>query len=223
MLPLPKKTGKKNEVNQASAWHPNFRNPEQLPDTKTVRTKFFVNIIVIAITSALVLSVALREFKLHALRVQLADVEGQILASTKPSGAAIAAYKLFQAEEKIFNDAYSLVKHPFRFSDFIIRLGEVMPPGVKVRRIDYKGLGGGVIVAASVSGLDAKASNDVSAFVRLMQSDAFLTRDFPVVTLTGLARSVADESMGFELTFAPKPVVKPAAKPASPKEEGKIE
>jgi hypothetical protein len=204
MLPLPKKTGKKNEVDQAMAWHPNFRNPEQLPDTKTVRTKFFVNIIVIAITSALLLSVALREFKLRALRTQLSDVEEQITASTKASDAAIAAYKLFQAEEKTFNEAYELVKHPFRVSDFVIRLGEIMPTGVRIRRIDYKGLAGGVVVAASIGGLDAKASSDVSAFVQLVQSDAFLTRDFGVVTLTGLARSAADESMSFELAFTVK-------------------
>ncbi|MBC8010478.1 MAG: hypothetical protein H7067_10325 [Burkholderiales bacterium] len=208
MLPLPKKTGKKTEVDQATAWHPNFRNPEQLPDTKTVRTKFFVNIIVIAITSALLLSVALREFKLRALRTQLSDVEEQITASTKASGAAIAAYKLFQTEEKTFNEAYELVKDPFRFSDFVIRLGEVMPNGVKIRRIDYKGLGGGVVVAASVGGLDAKASSDVSAFVQLVQSDALLTRDFAVVTLTGLSRSAADGSMSFELSLTPKPTIK---------------
>lgn len=212
MLPLPKKTGKKNEADQTLAWHPNFRNPEQLPDTKTVRTKFFVNVLMIAVALALLLSSALREFKIHSLKTQLADVEAQISVSTKPSEAAVATYKLFQAEEKIFNEAHSLVKDPFRFSDFIIRLGGVMPPGVKIRRVDYKGLGGGVVVAASVKGLDAKASDDVSDFVQIVQKDTALSRDFPVVTLTGLARSVADGAMSFELLFAPKPTPKPASK-----------
>lgn len=210
MLQSLKKSGKKIEGDPSLAWHPNFRNAEALPDTKTVRTKFFVNIIMIAVTLALVLSSALREFKLSALKIQLADIEEQISSSSKANNDAIATYKLFQAQEKVFNESYGYVKDAFRFSDFVMRVGQVMPAGVKIRRIDYRGPGGGVVMAANVKGLDAAASDDVSAFVQLVKADPHLARDFPLVTLTGLARSVSDESMSFELAFAPKPVVKTA-------------
>lgn len=212
MLQSLKKTGKKNEGDSYLAWHPNFRNAEALPDTKTVRTKFFVNVIVIAVTLSLLLSGALREFKLSSLRAELAKVEEQIALSTKASEQAVAAYKQFQAQEKVFNEVLGYVKDPFRVSEFIIRMGEIMPAGVKIRRIEYKGLEGGVVVAANVSGLDASASDDVTAFVQLVKSDPILARDFPAVTIRGLARSVTDEAMSFELVFAPKPIVKPAPK-----------
>lgn len=213
MLQSLKKNAKKNEGYASLAWHPNFRNTEALPDTKTVRTKFFVNIIAIAITLALLLSGALREFKLSSLRAELADVEEQVSASTKASNDAVAAYKLFQAQEKLFAEAYGFVKNPFRFPDFIIRLGQILPPGVKIRRIEYKGVTAGLVVSASVGGLDAGASDEVSVFVQLVKSDAVLARDFPMVSLTGLpTRNVADNSMSFEMAFAPKPVAKPAPK-----------
>ena len=213
MLQSLKKNAKKSEGDASLAWHPNFRNTEALPDTKTVRTKFFVNIIVIAVTLALLLSGALREFKLSSLRTELADLEEQVSASTKASNDAIAAYKLFQAQEKLFAEAHGFVKDPFRFPDFIIRLGQILPPGVTIRRIEYKSLTAGLVVSASVVGLDAGASDEVAAFVQLVKSDTVLARDFPVVSLTGLpSRNMADNSMSFEMAFAPKPVAKPAPK-----------
>ena len=47
MLSLLKKKKKPDaaasEAPQVPAWHPNFRNYQQLPDIKVVRTAFFVN------------------------------------------------------------------------------------------------------------------------------------------------------------------------------------
>ena len=43
MLSLLKKKPDAAAANLTPAWHPNFRNFERLPDTKVVRTTFFIN------------------------------------------------------------------------------------------------------------------------------------------------------------------------------------
>ena len=53
MLSLTKKSD--SEPVAAPLWHTNFRNFEQLPDTKVVRTTFFVNTAAIAIAAGLLL------------------------------------------------------------------------------------------------------------------------------------------------------------------------
>jgi Tfp pilus assembly protein PilN len=213
MLSLLNKSGGKSDAGQALAWHPNFRNAEQLPDTKTVRTKFFVNVVAITLLAALVLVVTLRELKLASLRSELADVEAQIAAATKPSEKAIADYKLYQEQEKRFNDAYALVKDPFRVPEFLMHLGSILPHGVRIKRVDFRGQV--VNVSGSVRGLDAAASDVASEFVKTLQSDKDFAVHFSAITLRDLGRNVDDGNMNFELVFAFKALpkeTKPKAK-----------
>jgi hypothetical protein len=72
MLPLPKR---KNDAAAAAAampaWHPNFRNFERLPDTKVVRTAFFINGIAAVIAAIALLWVCYQEYQLHDLNRQI--------------------------------------------------------------------------------------------------------------------------------------------------------
>jgi hypothetical protein len=55
------------------AWHPNIRIVENLPDTKVVRTAFFVNGAAMLIAIALALYLGIQEWKLHEKPV-LSDI-----------------------------------------------------------------------------------------------------------------------------------------------------
>lgn len=212
MLSLLNKSSGKADAAQTLAWHPNFRNAEQLPDTKTVRTKFFVNVVAITVVAALLLFVTLRELTLAGLAKELAEVETQIEQATKPSEKAIADYKVFQEEEARFNDAYALVSNPFRFPDFLLHLGSVLPKGVKIRRVDFRGVTQALNISGSVRGVDAAASDVASEFVKKLQADPVLASNFSSIVLTTLGRNVAEGNMGFELVFTFKPAAKEAGK-----------
>ncbi len=212
MMSLFNKSGGKADAMQALAWHPNFRNAEQLPDTKTVRTRFFINVVAVTTVVALLLFAVLRETRLAALAEDLDGVEADIAAATAPSDKAIADYKLFQAEEKRFKDAYSLVSNSFRISTFITHLGSALPIGVKIRRVEFRGLGQVINVSGSVRGLDAAASDVASEFVKTLQVDPVFTEHFSAITLTNLGRNVAEGNMSFELVFAFKTAPKAPAK-----------
>ena len=57
----------------APVWHPNFRNFERLPDTKVVRTTFFINTAAVAVALSLLLWVGFREMHIRSLHEQAAD------------------------------------------------------------------------------------------------------------------------------------------------------
>ena len=59
-------------------WHPNLRIVENLPDTKVVRTAFFVNGVAMSVAIALALYLGIQEWKLHEVNKQISDWQHQI-------------------------------------------------------------------------------------------------------------------------------------------------
>src|SRR5512135_970668 len=82
------------------AWHPNFRDHDRLPDTKVVRTQFFVNFVAIAIAASLLLYFSFQEYRINSLGHQVADWQAQIDANQKASEQALALSKKFADEER---------------------------------------------------------------------------------------------------------------------------
>lgn len=201
MKPLFKKTGDKVSIDLLTAWHPNFRNKKLLPDIKTVRTNFFINLVAITTVVVLGLFIALREIKLAAFKHDLANKESDIAAANAPSEKAKADFKNYSVEEQRFKTAYELVEHPFRFSDFVTHMGTILPNGVKINLVDFRGVGQTMNVSGNVRGLDASSSDIASNFIKLLQTDLVLSKDFSTITLTNLGRDVAQGNMSLELVF----------------------
>jgi hypothetical protein len=214
MLSLLNKSGGDKSGPRVIPWRPDFRDASSLPDTKTVRTHFFVNLVAASVTSALLIYVVQREFGVASLRESLADVDTRIAAATPLSEKAQAAYKLFQAEEAKFNESFAFVRTPFRFHGFILHLGEIMPPGVAVRRIDHRGVDQAISLVGAVRGTDAAAGDVASNFVKQLQSDPALAQHFAAIELTNLGRNAQDSSLNLELlfTFKGNPALKGGAK-----------
>jgi hypothetical protein len=217
MLSLLNKSGGDKAALQSIPWRPDFRDLSQLPDTKTVRTAFFVNVVAIAIAGGLALYFGQCEWEAAGLKGSLAEVEKHIVAATPASEKAQATYKLFQAEEAKFKEAYGYVSDPFRLQNLLMHLGLVLPPDVTVRRVDFRGLGQTVVLTGSIKGLDAAASDAAARFVKQLQSDAELAKYFTSIELTNLGRNAEAASLNLELVFSFK---KPAVKPAAAKKSG---
>lgn len=208
-LSLLKKTGTKGAAAPDLAWHPDFRIGDQLPDTKTVRTQFFINILAIGVAATLALYVGWREWGVASLNSELAGLEQQILQITPASDAAAKIYKSFQAEEKKFKEAYQLVATKFDLPIFMLRLGELMPPGLRINRVEFRGEASGVFVSASMVGADIAANDRVSSFERKLQQDTVWKGLFASITLTNLSRNVGEGISSFELNFTFSAAAKP--------------
>src|SRR5687767_12813619 len=110
MLSLLKKKSNAEAAPAVPAWHPNFRNFEKLPDTKVVRTAFFVNFAAITLALAAVVYFGLQEWRLRGVQAQVALVQAQIDRDKKVSDQAVALFKKFQAEEAKILEVDTFVK-----------------------------------------------------------------------------------------------------------------
>lgn len=209
---LKKKESKSENAVPGFSWHPDFRDKATLPDTKTVRTKFFVHIVVIAVSAGLLLYIGFREFNISTLRSELAVIEEQVAANTKVSDAAVETYKKFQIEENRYKEAYALIQAPFRFPDFLIILGELLPPGARVTQVDYRGPGKTILVTGTVKGLDAVAGDRAAEIVQKLQDEERFKSFFSTIVLTNLGRDPARGNLALEILFTFKPASKEATK-----------
>ena len=195
----------------AAAWHTNFRNFERLPDTKAVRTSFFVNGGAIFAALAMLLFVAYREYDRKQLADQVAQWEETIAASKSASAAAVARYQKFVEEEKKISEVANFVDAKLVFSDFMLRLAEGLPTEIALNYIEYRGTG--VTVRGTVRGAPNEASARASDYVGQLQTNPDFKERFESITLTSLAREAGTGDLQFEAQMKfPVPQTKSAAK-----------
>jgi hypothetical protein len=202
MLPLLKKSSPKREASQDLAWHPDFRIRADLPDTKAVRTMFFLSTASVSVFTALLIFIAQREYNLAVLQDELRDTEAKIQISTGENAKLVKAYGLYQTEEKKFSEAQEFVKHSFRLTDFMVLMGEIIPSGIKVTKIDFKGINQNLMVSITVNGVDAGATDAASNYIKLLREDKQLTKHFSGITLAKLNRNTVAGNLNVELSLA---------------------
>src|SRR4051812_47420753 len=110
MLSLTKKSDA--EPTAASPWHTNFRNFERLPDTKVVRTTFFINTAAIAIAVGMVFFFASREYTNRGLQEQITEAKRQIATNAKQNAEAIRLSNVFLDEQKRLDEVVAFTKVP---------------------------------------------------------------------------------------------------------------
>jgi hypothetical protein len=187
MLPFQKKRPEKSSGASAFAWHVNFRNSAELPDTRVVRTAFFFNTASILLAAALLLLGIFQEYRLYNLKADLESWQKQIKDNKAKSDQGIATYKKFKAEEqKILELDTYLKKDKLVLSDFIIRLGETLPQGIVLLSLDYRDQS--VLLRGDVRGQPELASGMASAYEKQLRDDAKIRTVFDSVSLTTLAR-----------------------------------
>lgn len=180
MLSLLKKKKNPEEASalpQAPAWHPNFRNFEQLPDIKVVRTAFFVNGVAAFIALGLLVFLGNREYELRSLKAQIAAFDAQITHDKPDSDKTIALYKKFQEQEKRVNDVDAFVKSKPLTSEILLRLGETRPKNIALDSIEIRSPDGNaaivstIVLRATVRGSADLATGEAGAYVDVLKND----------------------------------------------------
>lgn len=194
MLSLRKKS--EAAAPQFAAWHTNFRNFERLPDTKAVRTTFFINGAAILAAVALLLYFVFQEFNRRTLAEELAGWEQRIAADKPGNAAAIAAYGKFQSEEKKVREVTAFTNRQIVPSEFVQRLGETLPPEIALNHIEYRATA--VTLRGSVRGAPNEASGTAQAYVAQLQQDEDFGPRFESVRLTSLSRNAVTGELNFE-------------------------
>jgi hypothetical protein len=175
---------------EVPAWHPNLRIIANLPDTKVVRTAFFVNGATILVAITLLLVLGHQEWSLHEVHKQIADLQRDIDRDKKESAAAVALYGDFKLEEaKTVEVADFMASKPI-ISEIVLRLGQIAPKKIAFDALDFKTTG--LTIRATVKGAPDHASGDASAYEKQLRADKVLGPMFGDVNLLTMKRNAVN-------------------------------
>ena len=204
---------KKSDAQPAAAplWHTNFRNFERLPDTKVVRTTFFINTAAIAITAGMLLWVGSREITNRSVREQVAEAQRQIEANKVQNAEAIRLSKTFAEEQKKLDDAAGFVKVQISALGFVDLIGQTMPKEFIIDSLDMRvsdPKNPVFLLRGRVEGSPDTATGLASSYVDMLRADQRLGLVFDPITLNRIDRN----SDGFYMTFDISLTLKPEKK-----------
>ena len=206
MLSLTKKNEAQSEVEPL--WHSNFRDFESLPDTKVVRTTFFVNTAAIALTIALLLWMGYREYHIFTLADQIDDAQRQIDSNLKQNKEALRLSQAFATEEKKLLEAVGFLHAPMTPSDFINLLGESLPKEISIEYVETRlsdAKNQVFMVRGLVAGSRDQASGTASSYVDALRAHRRLGTIFEPITLEKLNPDGSTGMLAFEISMKVKP------------------
>ncbi len=191
MLSLKLPLTKRSDAAPAAAplWHPNFRNFERLPDTKVVRTTFFINVASITLASVLLLWLGYREMQVRNLRLQVNEAQASIDRNQKQYNEAVRLSKQFAEEERKLAEAVAFTHAPILPSEFVLELARTLPKEVQIELVDMRmsDAGGNLLLLRGlVAGTKDQASGSASSYVDTLRTSARLAPVFESVNLKAL-------------------------------------
>jgi hypothetical protein len=178
-------------------WHPNLRIVENLPDTKVVRTAFFVNGAAILVVIALALYFGIQEWKLHEVNKQITDWQRQIDRDTKQSADAVSLYQDFKLQEAKTKEVADFIASKPILSAIVLRLGQITPKKIALDMLDFTE--NGVSIKATVKGAADRASGDASAYEKQLRADKVLGPMFKEVDLLTMNRNTTNGRLVIEI------------------------
>lgn len=201
---------KKSSAQPATApsWHPNFRNFERLPDTKVVRTAFFVNTAALVVALSLLLWLGYSEYRLHSLREQVAAAQQMIDKNAKQNAEAIRLSEQFADEEKKLLEAAAFVSLPIAPSEFVVILGQSLPKEISIEAADMRfsdsATGPFCVLRGLAAGTPDQASGAASSYIEKLRTHSRFAEVFDSVNLTSLTRDPTTGYLYFEIVLKVK-------------------
>lgn len=179
------------------AWHPNLRNRERLPDTKVVRTLFFVNFAAITVAASLLVYFCYQEYRIKNLNRLVAEWQAQVDTNKKSAAQAVALSRKFADEEKKIGELNDFLKQRLVLSEFLLHLGSILPTDLAMDTVELRT--NGVNLRGTAAGTPDEASGRTSAFVETLKQDAGFKAVFEDFALNRLDRAPGSERLTFEL------------------------
>jgi hypothetical protein len=191
----------------APQWHANFRDFERLPDTKVVRTTFFINTAAIAVAIGMLLWLGYREYSIRNIAEQVSAANRQIESNKKQNADALKLSKSFVEESKKIEEAAAFTKVPITPVVFLGLIGASLPKDIAIDSVDIRINDPKNLMfqlRGKVAGSPDLASGITSSYVDTLRADPALNKIFDPITLNRLDRDSAGGFMVFEITLTIK-------------------
>ena len=130
--------GFQKKKNTKTAWHPDFRIVEVLPDIKVVRTKFLINIVSIVIFCSLLVFVGYREIIKIGLKQNIKDYQTEIENRQSGDRKLTQLSGEFSKLGNQLEDIKQFKEKPLKLIKTIIELSEMRGKDVVYDRITYR-------------------------------------------------------------------------------------
>lgn len=204
---------RKSEAQTVAAprWHANFRNFERLPDTKVVRTAFFINTAAVAVAVAALLWVGNMEYTNYSIREQIALAESEIATNRQQNAEATRLSQQFVEETKKFDEAAAFMRIPISPLEYAGIIGQTMPKEVVIDFLDTKTLGENPNVPTiyslrgRVAGTPDQASGVASLYVDTLRAQPRLSEVFASINLDKINRDASGGFLAFEILLTVNP------------------
>ncbi|MEO6875508.1 MAG: hypothetical protein ABI222_11880 [Opitutaceae bacterium] len=208
MLSLKKKTEAAAVSSEMAPWHPNLRNFARLPDTKVVRTTFFINGASVFIALALLLWFAFQEYKLHNLDKQIAEWDRQIDRDKKDSDKFVALYGRFKEEQARVDEVAWFLKSRPSVSLLLTHLAQTLPQDIALD--SYEQQLQGLVLRGTVRGNPDEASGFASTYLDQLRGDKVLKTYFDEIAYSGsgVSRNPQTSRLSFQFFLRFKPAAK---------------
>ncbi|HYC69931.1 MAG TPA: hypothetical protein VEB66_01915 [Opitutaceae bacterium] len=188
----------------APLWHPNFRNYERLPDTKTVRTAFFVNAVAGGIAACLLLYAGFNELKIRQLNQQIAEAQQQIDTRKGQDDQAKKLSQAFVEEEKKLSEAVTFTAIAMPPTEFVALLGETLPKDIAIEFFDMRlaeAAGPTVVLRGMASGSPEQASGAASSYADVFRTHPRFIAAVDKADITNVNRDTQRGVITFEVVL----------------------
>jgi hypothetical protein len=146
---------------------------------------------------SLAVYVGYREVALRSLLAETAAAETEVANTKVASRQAVELFDKFKEHEKAIIGLQQFVSSgKLVVSDFVLHLGAIMPPKIRLNSIDYRATG--VIIRGEIDGAAEEASGLAFTYLDVLRKDKVLTELFDSISLTSVARDAGAGRMKFE-------------------------
>jgi hypothetical protein len=201
MLVFLKKNRSGTEKTSPKAWRVDFRNQADLPDVKTVRTHFVVNTAFFAVIGVILMFGVHREIMVSDLVAEIKEIDARIATAKVENDKALLLYREYLKEEKIIKEVKAFEVTPFDFIGFMIDFSRQLPPGVKVKKVDFKTSDQPLTISGEIAGSDASATAKADQFITALKNDEKLRAISSGITMPKLVRDTISDSLNYELVI----------------------
>jgi hypothetical protein len=199
----------------APRWHTNFRDFERLPDTKVVRTAFFINTAAVVVAVGMLLWVGFREYANFNIREQIKRAEADIQANSKQNAEATKLSRAFIDQTKKLDEVAAFIRAPISPFEFVRIISENLPKEILIDSIETRAINEAnaatptpYTLRGKAAGSPDQASGAASQYVDLLRNQPRLAEVFESINLSKINRDASGSFLTFEISLTVKGAAK---------------
>lgn len=196
------KVKKKASAANAYNWRPNFRNYDDLPDLRTVRTQFFFPAVALCVAAVFTVFILFQEFRSMEIQKDIETLEQEIASYEARHDEKVKLNAEFMGITRTIDEVLEFEKDRLVGSDYLLTLSSSLLEGMYLTRVEY--LGGQAIVEGSVQVAAAEASQIVNEYLRAIESADALQGRLSEYKLTNLERGSNGNIVNFRIEVREK-------------------